>query len=138
MRRYYLDTNILIFIFFDKDGLSSAISSLLDNYDCCFYTSSICVLELVHLMQINKLKSKEIKDAIDIFEYLQEANIQISPVTEKHLKEYANLPYYKDHNDPNDRIIIAQSISDKIALISSDTKFDRYIENGLKFEFNKR
>jgi len=43
-----------------------------------------------------------------------------------------------DHKDPNDHIIIAQSISDKIPVISSDRKFKLYEKQGLKLVFNKR
>ncbi|OAV63386.1 hypothetical protein Barb6_03775 [Bacteroidales bacterium Barb6] len=38
----------------------------------------------------------------------------------------------------NDHAIIAQAISDKIPLISSDTKFQYYTGQGLDFIFNKR
>jgi PIN domain nuclease of toxin-antitoxin system len=45
-------------------------------------------------------------------------------LNEHHLLKYAemNIPV-KEHNDPNDHVIIAQAISDKIPLISSDNKF---------------
>ena len=39
---------------------------------------------------------------------------------------------------PNDRLIIAQAISDKIALVSSDRKFYMYEKYGLEFVFNRR
>lgn len=45
---------------------------------------------------------------------------------------------YDDHRDPNDRLIIAQAISDQIPLISSDRKFSRYERYGLDFIFNER
>ena len=35
------------------------------------------------------------------------------------------------HNDPNDRLIISQAITEKIPLISSDTKFPKYVKFGL-------
>ena len=50
------------------------------------------------------------------------------------LVDYGN----NDHRDPNDRLIIAQAISDRATLISSDRKFDRYERYGLQFMFNKR
>ena len=65
-------------------------------------------------------------------------NIGIVPVSEKHLETLTQLPMFDDHRDPNDRLIIAQAISDHIALISSDLKFDRYIPYGLDFIYNKR
>ena len=55
-----------------------------------------------------------------------------------YLQEYANLPLWKEHSDPNDRLIIAQAKSDKICLVSSDHKFRHYQQYGLEFLFNKR
>lgn len=56
----------------------------------------------------------------------------------KHIDTLAALPIYDDHRDPNDRMIIAQAISDKIPLVSSDRKFIRYERYGLDFIFNER
>jgi len=51
---------------------------------------------------------------------------------------YAMLPMYENHRDPNDRLIIAQAMSDKISLGSSDRKFEQYTKYGLDFIFNRR
>lgn len=48
------------------------------------------------------------------------------------------LPMYENHRDPNDRLIIAQAMSDKISLVSSDRKFEQYTKYGLDFIFNRR
>ncbi len=45
---------------------------------------------------------------------------------------------FDDHRDPNDRLIVAQAISDRVPLISSDRKFERYRNYGLDFMFNER
>lgn len=69
---------------------------------------------------------------------LNDYGITLSPINEKHIKELAILPLYEDHRDPNDRLIIAQAISDRIPLISSDHKFIRYECYGLEFIYNER
>jgi PIN domain nuclease of toxin-antitoxin system len=38
----------------------------------------------------------------------------------------ADLPVFKDHGDPFDRLIVTQCRRHNLALISSDNKFDRY------------
>ena len=71
--------------------------------------------------------------------YYLDTNIKIITTTEKHLIAFANLDIpYSDHKDPNDHMIIAQAISDKIPIISSDRKFKLYESQGLQFVFNKR
>jgi hypothetical protein len=37
----------------------------------------------------------------------------------------------KTHNDPSDRLIISQAITEKIPVISSDTAFPLYRKHGL-------
>ena len=65
-------------------------------------------------------------------------SIDVIPVTEKQLAEYAALPIVRDHRDPFDRIIIAQAISDKATLVSSDLKFQWYDKYGLEFIKNHK
>ncbi|MCL2728032.1 MAG: hypothetical protein FWD56_06590 [Bacteroidales bacterium] len=55
-----------------------------------------------------------------------------------HLLQYAALETVAGHRDPNDHIIIAQAISDKIPIISSDRMFKQYIKQGLEFVYNRR
>jgi len=64
--------------------------------------------------------------------------IEIVPVTEKHLQQLAALPIYDEHHDPNDRLIVAQAIADKIPVVSSDRKFRLYESAGLDFIYNRR
>lgn len=138
MNRYYIDTNILIFIAMDKYSIHRDVMNIMDRYDTQLYTSTVCVQEMIHLYQIGKLSYKQFKTSADIFTHIEQAGIKIVPVNEKHLKEYARLPLYDGHSDPNDRLIIAQAISDKLPLISSDLKFALYTKNRLLFVRNKR
>lgn len=74
----------------------------------------------------------------DVLPWLDEMGILIQPVTVEHLRQYACLPFFDDHRDPMDRLIIAQAISDRIPLVRSDRKFTRYEKYGLQFAFNER
>jgi PIN domain nuclease of toxin-antitoxin system len=42
------------------------------------------------------------------------------------------------HNDPTDRMIIAQAITEGLLLISSDRMFEHYRKQKLDFVFNRR
>ena len=140
-----MDTNILAFIWDSPtDNISDEVRMVISDYGNVLYTSSVCVMELIHLFQIGKLEiRKQRKSGLTslaslVFEWLHELGVSMVPVTEKHLKLLAELPLYVGHRDPNDRLIIAQAITDKIPLISSDLKFKRYVKNGLDFIYNKR
>ena len=142
MNRYFLDTNILVFLLEKrKDEISKEVSEVIMDYGNLLYTSTVCVHELIHLFQIGKLHIKRKEKNADIGEFsqwLSEINIEIVPVTVQNLQRYSTLPLFDEHRDPNDRLIIAQAISDKIALVSSDRKFNMYVNYGLDFVFNKR
>jgi len=140
--RYYLDTNILIYMLTrNSDELSKEVFEILTDYSNTYITSTVCVHELIHLFQIGKIPLKRNGERVvinDFSKWLKEMGIGIVPVSVKHLEELAALPLMDDHRDSNDRLIIAQAISDRIPLVSSDHKFERYVKYGLDFIFNKR
>ena len=55
------------------------------------------------------------------------SSFSISSLAPKHLFELQYLPFH--HNDPFDRLIIAQSIAEDIPIITSDPKFKLYDVN---------
>ncbi len=139
--RAYLDTNILAFLLLDDSQMSTDVQEILADYDNILMTSVVCVDELIHLCQIGKIpisKKSPIHSPSEITTWIEENGILIVEVKRKHLDEVASLHLYDDHRDPNDRMIIAQAISDKIPLVSSDHKFGRYVKFGLDFIFNER
>lgn len=141
--RYYLDTNILVFLSKrDHDGLSHDVEALLfGDYANILLTSSVCVQELIHLFQIGRIvprRGDTLTEIGNFPEWLDDLNIGIVPPAAKHLQTMAALPLPKNHHDPFDRLIIAQSISDRIPIVSSDGKFAEYERYGLRFVYNKR
>ena len=132
--RLLLDTNVLVYFLYSDDDLSPSVKIDLLDYANVLFTSTVCVQELIHLCQTGKIKQSADKVVSD----LDNAGINIEQVTERHLKSFASLPLFDDHRDPNDRLIIAQAISDHVPLISSDRKFSRYCRYGLDFIYNER
>lgn len=130
--RYYLDTNILMFVLLKENGnIHFSIREISGNYSNLFYVSSVAVREVVFLLRIGKLKSKIYKTEKDILEFIIEFGIQIVTFNEKHLNTYLNLTISENHKDMNDHAIIAQAISDKIPLISSDRESEKHNSQGL-------
>ena len=140
--RLYLDTNILVFLLGDHQSLDKDVLGMIFDYSNTLYTSTTCVHELIHLFQIKKISWRNQEgrhiNAEDILDSLLSMSITILSISEKNLQVYATLPFLKDHRDPFDRLIIAQAISDKATLISSDLKFQWYEKYGLTFIQNKR
>jgi PIN domain nuclease of toxin-antitoxin system len=65
---------------------------------------------------------------IEIFipDQLKANRIDILPITQEHAFLAGRLPLH--HRDPFDRMLIAQSLSEKIPLVSSDSTFDAYAD----------
>lgn len=136
--RYYLDTNILIFILHnEKYNIHYDIRAILEDYSNSLYVSSIVVAELLFLFRIGKFTLKSAyKTEKSIIDAIKQIGLKIVYFNENHFLEYAKLQISADHKYINDHLIISQAISDKIPLISSDNKFSFYEE--LNFIFNKR
>ena len=137
--RYYLDTNILIFVLMqDDDNISCDVKIILNDYSNLFYVSTIAVQELIQVYKSGDIRDKDYKTVVALLDAIEESGIEIVSVNKRHLFRYAGLEAVEGHKDPNDHIIIAQSISDKIPIISSDRMFKEYKGQGLSLVFNKR
>ncbi len=136
--RYLLDTNTLIFAISDREQLSNDILNLLDDYSNMLYTSSICIVELLQLYRIEKI-STQYKTAGEMIQAIEDDfYIEILPFTKQHTKLLSKLEIADGHNDPFDHAIISQAIAEKLNVISSDRKFEKYTPQKLLFTYNKR
>lgn len=140
--RYYLDTNTLIFLLLQREKLSKGLYEVLGDFGNILLTSTVCVQEFIHLCQIGKLgyskRERQLLQPAQIMERIARSGVQIVPVNQAHLQVLSELPLLGDHRDPNDRLIIAQAICDRIPLVSSDSKFAQYVQYGLDFIYNER
>jgi len=136
--RYFIDSNILIF-YRENELLTAEVRDILNDYGNRIYVPSKCVEEVIYLQQTGKIKLKQWKTAEGVVDFIvNEMGFGIKSAGEEHLRTLARLPLFPDHKDPTDRIIVAQAITEKTPLISSDRKFHYYVKHGLDFVFNKR
>jgi PIN domain nuclease of toxin-antitoxin system len=137
---YLLDTHILIWLLdVDDDSLNKNIREDIDYFQHSYYVSVESLREIVILQSLKKI---DLKDSIyKIISLLTERQIKIVPVEVNHIKELEKLPTLKingkTHEDPFDRLLIAQSIAEKYTIISSDAKFPSYKDYGLRLLVNE-
>ena len=122
----------------DGDNIDQNVLTILQDYENIFYISSIALREVIKLYNDGELKSIKYKSYKELISFIDILGIEIKPFTKQHVMVYASLGLTKDHKDPNDHMIISQSISDKIPIISSDRKFKLYENQGLQFILNER
>jgi len=135
--RYLLDTNIILYSLFDQKELETHVLDLLDDYNSKFYISVISVQEIIHLYKQNKIKTTW-KSPEDVLPAIKATGFEFLFLAEEHLSAYAMLNTAKNHNDPQDHVIISQAIAERMTLISSDTKFAFYTKQKLNLLFNSR
>ncbi|MDR2908110.1 MAG: type II toxin-antitoxin system VapC family toxin [Bacteroidales bacterium] len=136
--RYLIDTNILLYIL-ENDNLSKEVYDIVWDYENSIYISSESIKELIHLFHIGKIRPHKLKNVQDIFYTIEhELGYFINYVKKEHLQTMARLDLAPAHNDPSDHLIIAQAITEKIPLISSDRKFEAYRKQKLNFIYNKK
>jgi len=143
MDRYLLDTNVLVsLISGEYDRIAPDVFSILKDYENQLYVSSVSVVELLQLYRIGKIdntKRKKYKTALELQQAIEkEFYITIKPFAKEHTLTLSKLTIANGHNDPFDHAIISHAITEKLILVSSDTKFKHYTPQKLNFVFNKR
>ena len=121
--KYLLDTHTLIWFFSGNPKLSERVRILMENEEQVKLISLASVWE----MGIKQSKSK-LTLALTLEQYIRDKltleDYEVLPITFKQLAQITMLPFH--HNDPFDRLLIAQAIIEKIPLVSKDTAFEPY------------
>jgi PIN domain nuclease of toxin-antitoxin system len=118
---YILDTHILIWWAEDNKLLRPEFKKIISDSTNTIFVSVASVWEVIIKTKLKKIKLQSpIEKIVDKygFNYL---DIKLSHVLgQKKLKDY--------HKDPFDRILIAQSIAEKMILLTDDKLVRRYLD----------
>ena len=139
--RVLLDTNIFVYMSTDPEYLSRDVLSLLKEPDTRLFISAESVRELIVGYRNKGLCSKRWKTAEDMVAAIEnEFYIQILPLKKEHMATYARMEINEaqGHKDPSDHVIIAHAMTERLSLISSDTRFEFYRGQGLDLIFNEK
>ena len=118
--RLLLDTHCLIWALSQPDHLPQSVREAIEEPDNAVYASAASAWEIAIKNAIGKLKFPLDK----LLSALEKAGIVELPVTIRHTQALARLPLH--HRDPFDRVLIAQSQIEGLALASRDPKFRHY------------
>jgi len=136
--RYLIDSNLLIDAT-SKAYISDKISDILADYENIIYVSSESVKEFIHWLQSSKVTPKIKLQVVDVIDFIENTlGFEVKYIAKEHLRTMSKLDKVEGHNDPSDRLIIAQAITENLPLISSDREFPKYVNMGLNFIPNYR
>ncbi len=118
---YLLDTHAFIWFLNDDARMPEAVKETIMRSEK-LYISIGSFWEMTIKVSLGKLKLPAPISAL--MNACEEMQITILPITGSHLECLESLPAF--HGDPFDRLIISQAITEKLYLISADSKFSTY------------
>ena len=134
MKRLMLDTCVVVDLLLDPDGLDRSVVALLDDPENSLCASFETMRELIVLFNNKKIFSRHRQKAEDIISYVEDdLEIEFLPLRRLVGYTYSHLQLNEEqnHRDPSDHVIIAHAITEHITLLSSDTRFWYYRNQGL-------
>ena len=118
-----LDTHIFLWFVFADTALKSSARSLIETERNVKFLSMASVWEMAIKHSIGKLP---LTLPFDVFlnQHITVNGFQLLPTEWNHLMRVSDLPLH--HRDPFDRLIIAQRLTENMAVVSADAAFDAY------------
>lgn len=119
-----LDTHTIIWFIDGNISLSKKCQELIVDMNNEIYISCVSLFEMAIKLKLNKL---ELNSNLDEFiEKVISEEIKILPLTNSHIIFYNQIPFFDNHRDPFDRMIIATSAVENMPIISFDKQFSNY------------
>ena len=133
--RLMLDTCVVIDMLTDWDNMSQSVRDIIDDPENVLFVSFETMRELIVHFNNKRLLNKYWKTAKDVLLAVEnELGIECLPVRRSVGYTYSclRLNEAQEHYDPSDHIIISHAITEHMALLSSDTRFPFYRNQGLE------
>lgn len=119
---FLVDTHALIWFITDHDKLPFKTKLLIENKENNCFVSIASFWEIGIKNSIGRLDLNS--DLKTIFQIIDETGFETLPITTNHILRNTSLDFH--HQDPFDRIIIAQSLAENMTIITKDTQFKNY------------
>ena len=120
---YLLDTHTFLWFIENNKNLPDSTRSLIQTTQDNVYVSIVTPWEIAIKTSIGKLSLSKPIEALFPLEMTTNSFILL-PISYSHSIELVKLPFH--HNDPFDRMLIAQAMNESLSIISRDASFDDY------------
>jgi PIN domain nuclease of toxin-antitoxin system len=123
--RVLLDTHTFLwFVEGDTLRLSPNVQALLQDQNTIITLSIASLWEIAIKSSTGKL-TLSLPFAEYVQRYVVDTNVEILGILSTHTVRVSALPFH--HRDPFDRLLIAQSLTENIHVVSRDAIFDAYV-----------
>jgi len=117
-----IDTHAVIWFITEDSKLPLKTKKTIENSENNCFVSIATYWEIAIKHSLGRLNLNS--DLENIFRIIEKTGFEIIPITTSQILVNAGLPYH--HQDPFDRIIIAQSIIENLKIVSKDGQFENY------------
>lgn len=116
-----LDTHIFLWLMSDSKKLKRQAKRFITEADAVFI-SAASIWEVSIKVALKRLAV----NPADLVDAITQAGLVELPITAKHAAKVATLPTYPNHNDPFDRMLVAQALTEPLLLITDDALLAAY------------
>jgi PIN domain nuclease of toxin-antitoxin system len=117
-----IDSHVVLWWFSRSRQLSRPVRAILEDPQTRVYVSAAAAWELAIKVNLGKLAARSLVE--DLPQLLFEEGFRRLAISMDHALRAGMLP--RHHNDPFDRMLVAQSQALNCPIVSSDTVFDSY------------
>lgn len=117
--RLLLDTHIYLWVVMDSPRLAAAARSAIESAEQTF-VSAASIWEIGIKARLGKIEA----DPDQLVAAIENSGFVELPVRAVHAAAAARLPLH--HNDPFDRLLVAQAVSEPLRLLTADAALVRY------------
>lgn len=121
---YLIDTHILLWYIVGDKRISPEIRSKIETSSNIKFLSNVSLWEIAIKVSIGKLKLRG--DMHDLKNYLSETGFKILDYDFADLETLLQLPFH--HQDPFDRMNVAQGKTKNLEIITNDSQIIKYFE----------
>ncbi|MFA5551077.1 MAG: type II toxin-antitoxin system VapC family toxin [Trueperaceae bacterium] len=114
-----LDTHVLLWVLTDERSISKAARSAIEHPGNQVFVSAATAWEIAIKRGLGKLRAPQ-----DYLESLELYRFTPLDISSEHALAVEHLP--KHHNDPFDRLLIAQALTESLTLVTRDDQFGAY------------
>jgi PIN domain nuclease of toxin-antitoxin system len=123
--QFLIDTHVLIWYLNGDPSLPEKYIELMYNPPNKLMISLVSIWELTIKMSLNKIQFE--KPPKEIEKYISSKDYEVLNLKFDHFNTLNTLPHH--HNDPFDRLLISQAITENLTIISADRHFAAYPAN---------